>query len=318
MRQSILKHRFFALNGTFFILYVKREKRPTKMKKRTFMRTNKTFVYSSLLFLGLWGFHPPAPPSALQAQETSDSIAHNIAFQNGEALTYKIYYNLNFIWVPAGEVTFKVFDEGAQYHYQAHGRTYDSYEWFFVVRDDYDSWVDKNTLLPNYSERSVNEGDYHIFEKIAFNQSARKTTVWRAPKRGGPETKTEHTVQEQVYDILSTLYYLRTIDFGSQAAGYSIPFRVFMDQAEYPLKMRYLGKEPRKKVHGMGRYKTLKFQPEVIAGNVFKEDARMSVWVSDDQNRIPVLIESPVSVGSVKMVLKRYWGLKYDFGAKVD
>jgi hypothetical protein len=54
----------------------------------------------------------------------------------------------------------------------------------------------------------------------------------------------------------------------------------------------------------------------VIAGNVFKDDAKMTVWVSDDQNRIPVLIESPVSVGSVKMVLKEYWGLKYDFKAK--
>jgi hypothetical protein len=91
-----------------------------------------------------------------------------------------------------------------------------------------------------------------------------------------------------------------------------------MDKEEFPLRLRYVGKEPKKKVHGMGRYKTLKFQPDVIAGNVFKEDDKMSVWVSDDQNRIPVLIESPVSVGSVKMVLKRYWGLKYDFGAKVD
>ena len=47
-----------------------------------------------------------------------------------------------------------------------------------------------------------------------------------------------------------------------------------------------------------------------------KDDAKMTVWVSDDQNRIPILIESPVSVGSVKMVLKEYWGLKYDFTAK--
>ena len=66
----------------------------------------------------------------------------------------------------------------------------------------------------------------------------------------------------------------------------------------------------------MGKYKTLKFQPDVIAGEVFKEDAKMSVWVSDDQNRIPLLIETPVSVGSVKMVIKEYWGLKYDFTAK--
>lgn len=279
------------------------------------MKTNKTFVFTSCLFLGLLSTHNPLPkptPATIPLQTT------DVSFQNGEELTYKIYYNLNFIWVPAGEVTFKVFDEGAQFHYQAKGYTYDSYEWFFTVKDDYDSWVDKNTLLPNYSERSVNEGDYHIFEKISFNQSAKKTTVWRSPKRGAAETKTEHNVQDKVYDVLSTMYFLRTVDFASQQPGHTLPFRVFMDQEEFPLKMKYIGKEARKKVHGMGRYKTLKFQPELIAGNVFKEDDKMSVWVSDDQNRIPVLIESPVSVGSVKMVLKRYWGLKYNFEAKVD
>ena len=89
-----------------------------------------------------------------------------------------------------------------------------------------------------------------------------------------------------------------------------------MDQEEFPLRMRYMGKTENKKVDGMGRYRTLKFQPDVIAGKVFDEDTKMSVWVSDDLNRIPVLIESPVSVGSVKMVLKEYKGLKYEFTAK--
>ncbi len=281
------------------------------------MKTNKTMLLASCLFLGAFHFNGIPETQEPTAPAPSAQVADN-AFQNGEQLTYKIYYNLNFIWVPAGEVTFKVFDEGSQFHYQASGETYDSYEWFFTVKDNYDSWVDKGSMFPNYSERSVNEGNYHIFEKIAFNQSAKRTTVWRSDKRGAAETKTEHTVQEPVHDVLSILYQLRNIDFASQQNGYAVPFRIFMDKEEFPLRLRYVGKDSKKKVHGMGRYKTLKFQPDVIAGNVFKEDAKMSVWVSDDQNRIPVLIESPVSVGSVKMVLKRYWGLKYDFGAKVD
>jgi len=276
------------------------------------MKTNKSFLLASFLLIGLMPFQ-----GTQKAEQTTTSGPEN-TFQNGELLTYKIYYNLNFIWVPAGEVTFKVFDEGAQYHYQAFGETYDSYEWFFSVKDTYNSWVDKNTLLPNYSERDVNEGKYHIFEKIAFNQSTKIMTVWRADKRGAPETKTEHSVQDNVHDVLSIMYQLRNIDFGSQEPGYAIPFKVFMDKEEHPLKLRYTGKDGRKKVYSMGRYKTLKFQPEVIAGNVFKDDSRMSVWVSDDKNRIPVLIESPVSVGSVKMVLKKYWGLKYEFEGKAD
>jgi hypothetical protein len=259
---------------------------------------------------------PHLPHSSAQTSATEPCVNTNTTFQDGEKITYKIYYNLNFVWVPAGEVVFKIFDEGNQWHYQAIGTTYSSYEWFFSVNDEYNSWVDKNTLLPNYSERSVNEGDYQIFEKISFNQSDRKMTVWRAKRKGEAETKSEHTVQDCVHDVLSSLYNLRNYDFANQQAGYSVPIRIFMDKEEFPLKMKYMGKEDKKKVHGMGKYATMKFQPEVIAGEVFNADAKMSVWVSDDQNRIPLLIETPVSVGSVKMVLKEYSGLKYDFTAK--
>lgn len=241
----------------------------------------------------------------------------NGTFKHGEKLTYKIYYNWNFVWLAAGEVTFEVFDEDKQYRYRAHGTTYDSYEWFFKVRDTYESWVDKKTLLPNYSERSIQEGKYQIFEKINFNQSNNKATVWRSKKRGDSETKTEHTMQDKVHDVLSSLYFLRTIDFASKKKGAEEPFRIFMDQEEYPLRMRYLGKEDGLKIRGMnGKFKALKFEPQVIVGNVFKDDTKMAVWVSDDENRIPLMIESPVSVGSVKMVLKEYQGLKFEFKAR--
>jgi Protein of unknown function (DUF3108) len=276
------------------------------------MRTNK---FSKTYFIWLLAPFFLMVPSAYSPAPYGGG---SNAFQSGEELVYKIYYNLNFVWIPAGEVTFKVFDEGEQYHMQAFGRTYSSYEWFFKVRDEYNSWVDKQTLLPNYSERSVNEGNYTIFEKISFNQSSRKTTVWRARKKGMAETKTEHNITADVHDVLSSLYFLRNIDFASKEKGATQSFSIFMDKEEFPLKMRYMGQDPKKKVHNMGRYKTLKFQPDVIAGSVFNEDTKMQVWVSDDQNRIPVLIESPVSVGSVKMTLKSYKGLKYDFTAKVD
>lgn len=283
------------------------------------MKTIKPISFAFSVFLFLTAFTVPhLSQTPTSSADTDPCSATNNTFQNGEIISYKIYYNLNFVWVPAGEVVFKIFDEDKQWHYQAIGTTYSSYEWFFKVHDEYNSWVDKNTLLPNYSERSVSEGDYHIFEKISFNQTEKKMTVWRSKKKGETETKTEHTVSDCVHDVLSSLYTLRTVDFASQQSGYSVPFRIFMDKEEYPLKMKYVGKEGKKKVYGMGKYKTLKFQPDVIAGEVFNEDAKMSVWVSDDQNRIPLLIESPVSVGSVKMVLKEYWNLKYDFKAKAD
>lgn len=281
------------------------------------MKTIKSVATFATCFFMMAFIEPHTPPySPSQNAGPEPCVNTNYTFQDGEIITYKIYYNLNFVWVPAGEVVFKIFDEDKQWHYQAIGTTYSSYEWFFSVRDEYNSWVDKNTLLPNYSERSVNEGDYHIFEKIAFNQTEHKMTVWRSKKKGEAETKSEHMVENCVHDVLSSLYNLRNYDFSNQQIGYSVPFRIFMDKEEFPLKMKYMGKDAKKKVYGMGKYATMKFQPDVIAGEVFNADAQMTVWVSDDQNRIPLLIESPVSVGSVKMVIKEYWGLKYDFTAK--
>lgn len=271
----------------------------------------------SMAFLALPKPSPQFPTPGSNSQTDACSTT-NSTFDPGEEITYKIYYNWNFVWLAAGEVAFKVFDEGNQYHYQAIGHTYASYEWFFTVNDRYDSWVDKNTLLPNYSERSVDEGKYHIFEKIAFNQSAHTATVTRSERKGSAETATTHTVKDCVHDVLSTLYFLRNVDFASQNTGNKIPFRIFMDKDEYPLAVQFNGKNASKRVHGMGKYRTLNFTPDLIAGNVFKDGAKMNIWASDDQNRIPLLIESPVSVGSVKMVLKFYNKLKYDFTAKVD
>ena len=91
-----------------------------------------------------------------------------------------------------------------------------------------------------------------------------------------------------------------------------------MDQEIYPLALKYLGPEENKKVKGVGRFNTQKFSPQLIAGDVFKEGDEMKIYVSDDENKIPVLIESPVSVGSVKAVLKSYKGLKYPMTAQVD
>ena len=89
-----------------------------------------------------------------------------------------------------------------------------------------------------------------------------------------------------------------------------------MDKEVWPLNVKYKGKQANKKIRNRGKFDTIKFSPQIISGRVLKEGEEMLVYVSDDKNRIPVLIESPVSVGSVKAVLKNYKGLKYNLDAK--
>lgn len=285
------------------------------------MKRMNNFSGTSFGFLFCLLFLFPSVPqkevNAAQVLPLQTCETENTSFQIGEELTYKIYYNWNFVWLSAGEVTFKVFDEGDTYHYQAIGKTYPSYEWFFKVKDEYNSWVNKKDLLPVRAERSVHEGKYKLYERISFNQKDQTSTVWRAATKGMIETKTSHTIDNCVHDILSILYNMRNKDFSNATVGTAEALSVFMDQEQYNLNFKYLGKEERKKVKGFGRFHTLKFQPQLITGTVFNEGDNMTIWVGDDKNRIPVLIESPVSVGSVKVVLKRFKNTRHAVDSKV-
>jgi hypothetical protein len=257
-----------------------------------------------------------------QANENSTPViepcqTNNEVFTAGEELVYKIYYNWNFMWLSAGEVVFRVYDDDDEYHLSARGRTYDSYEWFFEVRDNYDSYISKSNLLPRLSIRDIKEGSYERYDRVTFDQDRRKATSVKGKSRADA-TPQDFNVNGCMHDILSVMYYLRNIDVEAMNTGDELPIKIFFDRETFPLKVKYLGTEANTKVKGMGRYKTHKFSPQLIAGEVFKEGDEMSVYVSRDKNKIPVLIESPVSVGSVKVVLKSYKGLRYDFTAKVN
>ncbi|MFM9950376.1 MAG: DUF3108 domain-containing protein [Saprospiraceae bacterium] len=284
----------------------------------------KTFLFKAsalFLFFGVMAFTAPSSvnnadlPLFEQAIPERCSI-DNTAFQHGEELTYKLYYNWNFVWLSAGEVTFRVKDLGAEYHLSAVGQTYKSYEWFYKVRDRYDSFVDKKSLLPNIAIREIQEGGYSVYDKLTFDQNKKTVKSLRGKNKEAAELK-EYTTGDCMHDIISIVYHLRNVDFADMKKGDNIPIKLFMDKEIWPLKVNYRGKEAGKKIKGLGKFNTLVFGPEVIEGYVFKKDSKLNIWVSDDNNKIPLVIESPLSVGSVQAVLKSYKGLKYDMTAKL-
>ena len=245
----------------------------------------------------------------------SQCSIQNFSFQDGETITYKLYYNWNFVWMSAGEVTFRVKEMKDQYHLSAHGATYKSYEWFFKVRDRYDTYVDKETLLPKVSIRDVQEGKFTLYDKVVFDQNQYKARSLRGDNRRKAKLS-EYELGSCMHDILSIVYYTRNVDCQSLEPGQHLPVRIFMDKEVWPLKVTYKGVDGNKKIKGQGRYNTIVFSPDLIEGEYFKEGDEMLVWVSNDDNRLPLLIESPVSVGSVKAVLKEYDGLRHPLKAK--
>ncbi len=241
----------------------------------------------------------------------------NITFKAGEEVVYKLYYNWGFMWVAAGEATFRVKDSGNQFHLVVDGRTYKSYDWAFKVRDRIESYVDKSSLLPTKSIRNIHEGKYKLYENVSFNQNTNSANYVRGKTKDKTWTE-NHEVSSCIHDILSAMYFARNINLDELQVNQSFPVQIFLDRKEYPITVKNKGKVAKKKVKGMGNYKTVELSMRLIAGEVFKEGDEMKIWVSDDENRLPLMIESPIAVGSVKVVLKSYKGLKYPFTAKIE
>lgn len=217
----------------------------------------------------------------------------NTAFNAGEIITYKVFYNVAGAYLGAGEATFTSTIENFQnktvYHVTGEGKTYSFYDKIFKVRDKYESYIDTATLQPYRFIRNVNEGSYKKYENVTFNKSTNTAVT----------NNGVYKVPECVQDVLSAIFYARNINFDQYKKDDKIQFSMFLDNEVYEMYIRYLGKETIKTRYG--KFKAIKFKPLLIKGTIFEGGEKMTVWVSDDGNRIPVRIESPISVGSIKV-----------------
>lgn len=234
----------------------------------------------------------------------------NTTFQDEESLTFKIYYSALGVYVDAGTAVFSVNQETlnnkACYHIVGTGTSNSSYDWIFKVRDRYESYIDTANLQPIKFVRNVDEGGYKIYENITFNQQTNSAIT----------TKGVYKVPNCVQDVLSAIYYARNIDFSKYKVGDKIPFQMFLDNEVHNLYIKYDGKETVKTKYG--KFKAIKFKPLLVKGNVFSGGEKMTLWVSDDGNHIPLRIESPLTVGSVKVDMMMYKNLRYPLTSLVS
>ncbi|MCB0646870.1 MAG: DUF3108 domain-containing protein [Saprospiraceae bacterium] len=241
----------------------------------------------------------------------------NTSFKNGETLVYKVYYNWQFVWLSAGEVTMNLRENADSYEVRVYGNTYESYDYFFKVRDYFYTKIDKQTLLPKNFVRIIQEGDYRLYDSIAFQQNTLSAISFHG-KSKETAVKKQFALNECMHDLVSILYSLRNTDTKTLVPGTQLPVKVFFDKEIYPVKLIYRGKEKNKKIRGLGNFNTLQISPFMVAGTVFKNSTEMKIWVSDDNNKIPLLIESPLSVGTGKAILKSYTNLRNSVTSKVN
>jgi hypothetical protein len=258
----------------------------------------------SFLLLALCSF------SQQSGNEDPGCAMKNIAFQAGEQVTMKVFYSAMGVYIGAGEATFTTtlekFNGKPVYHCVGEGKTYPFFDDFYKVRDRYESYIDTTNLLPMKFIRNVSEGSQKIYNNVTFDQSSATAISTNGI------FKTPGCIQ----DVISAVYYARNLDFSKCKVNDKIPFDMFLDDEVYHLYIRYLGKEVIKTRYG--KFNAIKFKPLLIKGTLFAGGEQMNAWFSDDPNHLLLRVESPITVGSVKVDMFGYKNLRYPLSSLIE
>ena len=229
------------------------------------------------------------------------------AFTDGDWLRYKMSYS-GFLRAGTEELQLKEADLNGKKVYHAIGKGWTSgmIKWFFKVDDNYQSYFNKDSVYPLLFKRKIFEGGYRKHVNTTFKHDSKKALVQDFLKK-----KDTLIGFNNVQDMLSSFYYLRNLDVTQLKPGDEIKLDMFLDAKTYNFKLKYVGEELLK-LRG-GKVKTLKFMPLVQAGRIFKEQESVTIWITADDNKIPVRLRANLRVGSLRAELEAYKGLAHSF-----
>jgi hypothetical protein len=234
------------------------------------------------------------------------------AFQTGEWFKFRVHYGL----INAGYATLEVQDgvinNKKVYHVIGKGYSTGMSRFFFKVDDLYESYFDKVTGNPYKYIRKIDEGGYTKNQEGFFNPASDRVLV----KDFDNKTEKTYVIPNNTQDIVSAFYYLRNYPtINKLKVGESVAIDMFFDEETTKFKLKFIGREDLNTKFGV--IPTMIFRPLVQSGRVFKEQEALTVWISDDDNKIPVRIQASLTVGSIKADLDGFKGLKNSFTIKV-
>jgi hypothetical protein len=233
------------------------------------------------------------------------------AFASGEFFKFRVHYGL----LNAGYATLEVKDETLSgqpvFHVVGKGFSTGMTKFFFEVEDVYESYIDKDTRNPYRYVRKINEGGYTKNQEGFFNQRTNRILV----KDYKHKTEKAFDFPKNAQDILSSFYYLRNYpNINKIKAGESVIIDMFFDGEITKFKLKFIGREDIKTKFGI--VSTMIFRPLVQSGRIFKEEESLTIWISDDYNKIPLRIKASLLVGALKADLEEYKGLNNPFKVK--
>ena len=237
---------------------------------------------------------------------------NNTAFDLGEKLVFRAYYSSALTGnVTAGEASLEIGPQpqliGGRptLHVVGRLRTKGLFNLFFKVNDRFETYIDRSAIAPLLFIRRVHEGNYRKSQDVIFNhyENLAISNTATVP------------VPPYVQDLISVFYFARTLEIENPRVGDEFNVDFFLDDSVYVTRIVFDGYE--RLNTRLGTFNTMRFKPMVLEGQVFSQPYPMTLWISNDKNRVPVMVESGLVVGSVKLELSEYAGLKNPLDSSV-
>ena len=236
----------------------------------------------------------------------NNGFSNTPVFLDGEILKFKLHYGI----ITGGEATItankKQLNGQDVFHTVVTGKTTGLVDKIYKVYDVYESFFNPVTNLPEKAIRNIREGSYRYYDEVTFNQEE----MYVVSQRNGKVSVPKNTL-----DMASVLFFVRRLDLSKMKENDIISLDTYFGDELFPFYIVYKGKETIS--IGSGKYRCFKFVPIVEPGRIFENKDDMTIWFTDDDNKIPVSIKFDILVGSFRCDLTKFENLKYPLTAKI-
>ncbi|MCL3780392.1 DUF3108 domain-containing protein [Prolixibacteraceae bacterium JC049] len=209
-------------------------------------------------------------------------------------------YNFRFGIIKAGKATFiardTTFKNLPTTHLSVRGRTTGLVDALYKVDDRYESIIDNQTKLPYKAIRNVRERKYRYYNEVTFDQEKH---IAVSQKSG------ERVIPAKLNDMLSMFFYFRQDNLLSQLqVGDTIPVPLWHADKINKINIKYLGIKPLKTK--FGKINCHVIAPQFKKGKLFKKTDAVTLWLSNDANMVPLLLELDIRYGALRCEIIEY------------
>ncbi len=245
--------------------------------------------------------------TVLQKSMDTLRIIHQSAFTVGERLAYDVSWS----FIKAGNAEFSIPTTDTVQGRECYRIVFTvtstpTISLFFKVDDRYETLVDRSGIFPWHFSQRVREGKFKFDYAADFDQINNVAVT----KNG------RYRIPPYVHDVVSAMYYARTLDFSKCRPGERILLQNFYKDSTYQLSVKFIGHQ--QVSVDAGTFNCIVIEPLIMEGGLFKSEGRIIIWLTNDDRKIPVKVSTKVVIGSIDAELRECTGVNGPIGAKVE